>query len=701
MKHEKWLSALWAFFLGSLLSCSAALCMVTAFDLRVDTATLIFCCIGAAAFFSAAFALSLIPLPFGAAAAALGYLWKEGLLEAGFEAILNRLTRQYNKAYNWGIIRWSFRTADEMEPLILIPLCVLGVTVALLVTWSVCRKKTPLPALLTALLPIGSCFVVTDTVPSAGWLFGVLLAFLVLLLTGSCRRSSEKDGNRLTLYLLPITALCLLVLFAVIPRDSYTGQDNAKNMVEAVFHSDPMQLLMGHMDNSGATGGESAGNTVDLRTVGYRVESDAQVLQVIAPFTGTLYLRGKALDKYDGTSWSSWSSAEVDYGSLPWPSEGLTTVGEVTVTTRFAHAMLYMPYYSDTMQLLDVSNGMENEKKLTQYSFQCKRPEDPAYLSRLYPTTSTAAPETQQQLAKDFLRSFPRKDSVARWAGSLANQITGNYNSPYHKAQAIASYVRNSATYDTKTSRMPIDSEDFAKWFLEESETGYCVHFATAAAVLLQEAGIPARYVTGYLVPVQAGEATPVLSSQAHAWVEYWLPGYGWTILEATPSAAPPTVQAGTEPEVTEPAETREETVPTETEDTPTQGSTPLPSVPAPKSGIFGTVLVILGAVTIVVGSLEGQRKLRLRKQQKLREKADPNGLALLYWAALVRYAKYLKELPDETLFSIAQMAKYSRHTVTEAQLARFAETETAAIARLKTKNLFLRLYHRWFLALY
>lgn len=699
MKREKWLSALWAFVLASLLSCAAMLCLVTAFHLKIDTGTLIFWCIGAAAFCSAAFSLSLTPLPFGAAAVAIGCLWQNGLLEAGFEAFLNRLTRQYNKAYNWGIIRWSFRTADEMEPLILIPLCVLGVAIGLLVTWSVCRKKSAIPALVAALLPISCCFVVTDTIPASGWLFALLLSFLVLLLTAGCRRRNEKDGNRLTLYLLPITALCLLVLFAAVPQEGYTGQETAKRLVETVFHSDPMQLLMGHMDEGTATGGENTSSTVDLRSVGYRVESEAQVLQVTAPFTGNLYLRGRAFDVYDGLSWTE---SKLDYGTLPWPTNGLKTVGEVTVVTRFAHRMLYMPYYSDTMQLLDVSHGMENQKKLTQYSFQCKQPEDPALLSHYYPTFDTQADKAQLALAGGFLREFPVNEDVLRWSESKAIEVAGAYTSPYHKAQAIASYVRNSASYDTQTSRMPLDSTDFAQWFLEESNTGYCVHFATSAAVLLQAAGLPARYVTGYLVPVKAGESTPVLSNQAHAWVEYWLPGHGWTVLEATPSAAPPTVQTATEPEVTEPAVTQpEETVPAETEDVPVQGGAVLTPAPSPENSIFGTLLLIFGCVTVVIGGLEGQRKLRLLKQQKLRTTAEPNALALHYWAALVRYAKHLKELPDETLFTIAQMAKYSRHTVTDAQLARFKETEAAAITRLKTKNIFLRLYYRWILVLY
>ena len=475
------------------------------------------------------------------------------------------------------------------------------------------------------------------------------------------------------------------------------SQEKAKKMVDTIFHSDPMQLLMGHMDEGSATGSES-GRTVDLRSVGYRVENEAQVLQVTAPFTGNLYLRGRAFDTYDGLSWST---SGADYGSLPWPKKGLTTVGEVTITTRFAHLMLYMPYYSDTMQLLDVSTGMENDKKLSQYSFQCKQLENPAQLSHYYPTDSTQADPEQLELAKQFFDNFSQDETVLQWSKSKAIEAAGSYASPYHKAQAIASYVRNSASYDTQTSRMPMDGTDFARWFLEESETGYCVHFATSAVVLLQAAGIPARYVTGYLVPVTAGEDTPVLASQAHAWAEYWLPGHGWTVLEATPSAAPAPVRPTEEPEATEtvPPET-EETIaqtPEQVPDQPTATPTPEPE----KSGIPGMILLILGCVTVLIGVAEGQRKLRLYRAQKRRAAAEPNELALLYWAAAVRYAKLLKELPDPKLFESAQMAKYSQHTVSQAQLDQFSQAEAEAIARLKKRNFLKRLYYRWLLALY
>lgn len=84
----------------------------------------------------------------------------------------------------------------------------------------------------------------------------------------------------------------------------------------------------------------------------------------------------------------------------------------------------------------------------------------------------------------------------------------------------------------------------------------YCQQFATAATLLYRLYGIPAQYVTGYVaqpadfVVDEAGGYTAILTdASAHAWVEIWLPDYGWIPVEATPaapnSAAPTETLAG------------------------------------------------------------------------------------------------------------------------------------------------------------
>ena len=64
------------------------------------------------------------------------------------------------------------------------------------------------------------------------------------------------------------------------------------------------------------------------------------------------------------------------------------------------------------------------------------------------------------------------------------------------KAEKIGDYVRASARYDLNPSRIGEGETDFALWFLEDAAAGYCVHFATAAAVLLRAAVIEALCVS-------------------------------------------------------------------------------------------------------------------------------------------------------------------------------------------------------------
>lgn len=72
---------------------------------------------------------------------------------------------------------------------------------------------------------------------------------------------------------------------------------------------------------------------------------------------------------------------------------------------------------------------------------------------------------------------------------------------------------------------------------------GYCVHFASAAALMLRARGIPARVVGGYA----CGEWDPwlgrwvVREREAHAWVEAWDREAGrWLLVEATPPDGQP-----------------------------------------------------------------------------------------------------------------------------------------------------------------
>lgn len=689
MKHkllQKLFTMLWAFLLSFSLSTAATMAVVTAFSLEIDTDLLLRTCARAAVICSLCYSLPLSLVPIGGGAAILGYLWQRGILEASVEAFLNRLSRQYDRAYGWGIIRWGYRTADQMEPDIVVVLCILGAVIALLTARSVCRRKTAILPLAAALCTFATCFVVNDTVPDIPWLYLLLLSFLVMLLTGCVRKQDASQGNRLCLFVTPVTALALLLLFAAIPQESYNKQDVAKNFTDKLLHSDSIQVLLGHMDEGGAIGGPANVNSVDLKSVGYRVETHSQVLQVTAPYTGTVYLRGRSMDYYDGTSWQQ---SDINYDSLYWPGSFLENAGEFTITTRFAHRLLYVPYYATTTDTKDIAPSMLNEKHLTEYSFAFRIPADP------FSVSAHSVPSVPP--LKNFVQVDP---AVQKWAQPLAKKLIGDELAPHPIARTIASYVRNSATYSTRTARMPADKKDFAQWFLEDSNTGYCVHFATAATVLLQAAGIPARYVTGYYAQVTEGEPITVYSDQAHAWAEYWLPGYGWMVLEATPpefSQEPEETTQATE--TTEASAAVTPTRPVET--TPTVTVPESPSAPAENRDWVLWVLLGITGICGFVTAAELQRKLRLHLRQKRLDAAAPNQKALLYWQDAVCYARLLNKAPDSGLYTLAERAKYSQYTLTDAQLQQFESHAAASLSILRQHNLLRRIYYRFILALY
>ncbi len=78
-------------------------------------------------------------------------------------------------------------------------------------------------------------------------------------------------------------------------------------------------------------------------------------------------------------------------------------------------------------------------------------------------------------------------------------------------------------------------------YFLRKSRTGHCEYFASAAVLLLRCAGIPARYVTGFLCEEKSpvGDYYVVRAAHAHAWCEAYLPDRGqWVTVDPAAGSA-------------------------------------------------------------------------------------------------------------------------------------------------------------------
>ena len=71
------------------------------------------------------------------------------------------------------------------------------------------------------------------------------------------------------------------------------------------------------------------------------------------------------------------------------------------------------------------------------------------------------------------------------------------------------------------------------------SKSGYCTYFASALGVMARIAGIPSRYIEGYLVKADESGVIEVTGENAHAWVELYFDGFGWLSFDPTPSDEP------------------------------------------------------------------------------------------------------------------------------------------------------------------
>lgn len=109
------------------------------------------------------------------------------------------------------------------------------------------------------------------------------------------------------------------------------------------------------------------------------------------------------------------------------------------------------------------------------------------------------------------------------------------------KLYYIKNWLKNNCEYSLSAGKLPL-GEDFVNYFLDNRK-GSCSHFASAAAIMCRYAGIPARYVEGYIIKpkdfpygTQTGQSATVdvTDARGHAWVEIYIDGFGWYPIEFT-----------------------------------------------------------------------------------------------------------------------------------------------------------------------
>lgn len=109
---------------------------------------------------------------------------------------------------------------------------------------------------------------------------------------------------------------------------------------------------------------------------------------------------------------------------------------------------------------------------------------------------------------------------------AILNEIDYTNKSIIEIAQQCNTYIFNNFTYSKGITNIETTIDEIL-----EIRKGVCQDFAHVLLQLLRTAGIPSRYVSGYICPNEGGLRG---EGATHAWVEIYSPNQGWLGLDPT-----------------------------------------------------------------------------------------------------------------------------------------------------------------------
>jgi transglutaminase-like putative cysteine protease len=300
-----------------------------------------------------------------------------------------------------------------------------------------------------------------------------------------------------------------------------------------------------------------------------KLPEERDVLRVLSPQRS--YLRLAGLDSFDGFTWRLGTTDDGSYrpdaGSLFSARDVLPPEEPATATTPIfvdvevlALENIYVPVPYQPVQILGPNRGdmvwsteggflatwdtVDGElagqprvgvREGFEYRVQAARP-TPTFeqLSEVVYDEATLARWTA--LPREYPALRAQADEVFAEAGA---------SSVVEQALALQDWFARDGGFTYDLDVPALRGDDALERFVLEDQVGYCEYFATGMAVMLREAGIPARVAVGFLPGQITEEADPeagrelteftVSTRDAHAWVEVLFPDYGWVTFEPTP----------------------------------------------------------------------------------------------------------------------------------------------------------------------
>jgi len=284
---------------------------------------------------------------------------------------------------------------------------------------------------------------------------------------------------------------------------------------------------------------------VELGRIGQIQQSQTVVMhvQIDGDTSGgrQLKLRGVTLDYFDGKSWSN-TRGKVPLRRSPDGRFYLRWRSSQPIGRPIHYRVTMEPFVSEVFFLLATPTAVQGSyRALAEDNAGDLFDIDTEHPVAAYDADSTLGPTPaalgfpSSNAGPDLPQSYLQIPALDPRVASLAQQITANAPAPFDKAKAIADYLRSQYGY---TLQLPATQPaDPIANFLFVRRQGHCEYFASSMAVMLRTLGIPSRVVNGFSGDEfnDINSRYVIRASDAHSWVEAYIPGEGWMEFDPTP----------------------------------------------------------------------------------------------------------------------------------------------------------------------
>jgi transglutaminase-like putative cysteine protease len=243
--------------------------------------------------------------------------------------------------------------------------------------------------------------------------------------------------------------------------------------------------------------------------------------------TARLEIRHTTLFAYRGPKvTSSYNEARL----TPQTTATQTTL-ESTVSTRPAAATTrYWDYWGTLVTAFDLHEPHDHLEVLAHSLVETSAPAPPARALGWDDLRTDAVRDRYAELLASTAYAPTAAEDAPAGLVDLAAEIAASRD-PLEAVHTAVDAVRGHLDYDPGSTG--VRTTAVQAW---EARSGVCQDFAHITLALLRSAGVPARYVSGYLHPVLDPPVGETVVGQSHAWAEAWVGE--WVAVDPTNGAA-------------------------------------------------------------------------------------------------------------------------------------------------------------------